>query len=224
MKLLDDFLFIIPARKGSKGIKNKNIIKIRNKSLVEYTFQILRKISSNKKYVLTDSKKIKSIAKKYNINTDYIRTSNLSKDSTELIENLCHFDHFVEQKLKFTHYVILQPTSPLRTYDDLLQSIKKYIKDKSESLFSISPSLEHPNESVFFRKKKMFYFKKNKKQLRQKYKKSFFINGAIYIFNRKLLKNKTMISNKNHSTFTMPKKHSIDIDDNQDLEIIKKLL
>ena len=43
MKSFNDFLFIIPARKGSKGIKNKNIVKINNKKLIEYTFQSLKK-------------------------------------------------------------------------------------------------------------------------------------------------------------------------------------
>ena len=86
-----EFIFIIPARKGSKGIKNKNIIKIRNKSLVEYTFETLNKIPSNRKYVLTDSEKVKKIANKYKINgviltntTDSNRESLLSDNKAEI--------------------------------------------------------------------------------------------------------------------------------------------
>jgi len=201
MKLFNDFIFIIPARKGSKGIKNKNIIKIKNKKIVEYTFETLNKISGDRKYVLSDSDVIKKIAKKYKINTSYIRTTQLSKDNTKLIENLCDFDKFIDKKLKFEHYVILQPTSPLRNYNDIQNSIQKYLKSKSDSLFSISPSLEHPSESIFFKNNKIYYFHKSKKTLRQNYKKSYFINGAIYIFNRKLLKQKKIISNKKHITF-----------------------
>ena len=224
MKLFNDFIFIIPARKGSKGIKNKNIIKIKNKYLVEYSFKILSRVPKNRKYVVSDGDEIKKIARKYKINTSYLRSKKLSRDNTTLIDNLCHFDKFINENLKFKHYVILQPTSPLRSYKDLLNSIKKYLKDKSESLFSVSLSLEHPNDAVFLKKNKIQFFHKKQSALRQNYKKSYFINGAIYIFNRKLLKYKKIISRKKHSIFEMPKKRSIDLDDYQDYELIKKLL
>ncbi len=224
MKFTKDFIFVIPARKGSKGIKNKNIIKIKNKTLIEYTFETLKKISKYRKFLISDSKKIKKIADKYEINTEYKRHRELSKDNTMLIDNLIHFDKFIDDKIKFQHYVILQPTSPLRKYNDIIGAIKIYLKKNSYSLFSISPSLEHPNESIFFKKKKLFFFNRNTGSLRQNYKKSYFINGSIYIFNRKLLKNRKIISNFNHSTYLMTKKKSIDLDDYQDLEIVKKLL
>ena len=70
----------------------------------------------------------------------------------------------------------------------------------------------------------MHYFNKSKIGLRQNYKKSYFINGAIYIFNRKLLKQKKILSNTKHTTFEMPKKRSIDLDDQQDLEIARIFL
>lgn len=224
MKLFEDFIFIILARKGSKGIKNKNIIKIKNKFLVEYTFEILNKIPTNRKYIISDCDKVKKIATKYKINTDYFRDKKLSKDNTTLIKNLIHFDKFIDKKLKFRHYVVLQPTSPLRNYKDLINSLNKYLNNKSDSLFSISPSLEHPSESVFFKRKKLYYFYKTKHTLRQNYKRSYFINGAIYIFNKKLIKLKKIISNTKHSTFEMPKIRSIDLDDYQDLEIARKLI
>ena len=224
MKLFNDFIFIIPARKGSKGIINKNIIKIKNKKLVEYTFKTLNKIPSKRKYVLSDSDVVKKIAIKYKINTSYVRAKQLSKDDTKLIENLIHFDKFIDKRLEFKHYVVLQPTSPLRNYKDILNSIKKYLKNKSDSLYSISPSLEHPSECIFFKKNKIHYFNKSKKTLRQNYKQSYFINGAIYIFNKKLLKQRKIISHKKHSTFEMPKNRSMDLDDYQDLEITRKLL
>ena len=224
MKLFNNFLFIIPARKGSKGVKNKNFIKIKNKSLVEYTFEKINKIPTSRKYVISDCNKVKKIANKFKINTNYLRGKNLSEDDTLLVENLRHFDEFIGNKIKFKHYIVLQPTSPLRNFKDINNSIKKYLKNKSESLFSISASAEHPNECIFFKRKKMFYFNKTNYALRQNYKKSYFINGAIYIFNRKLLKYNKIVSANKHSTFEMPKIRSIDIDDYQDLDMVRKLI
>jgi CMP-N,N'-diacetyllegionaminic acid synthase len=224
MKLFNDFIFVIPARKGSKSIKNKNVIKINNKKLIEYTFQSLRKVPRERKYLISDSEIIKKIAYSYKINTKYFRTAELSKDKTKLIENLCHFEKYISDKIKFKHYVVLQPTSPLRRYKDIENSLKLFLKNKSESLFSISQSLEHPNESIFFKGNRVAYFNKNKMSLRQNYKKSYFVNGAIYIFNRRLLKDKKIISNNNHSTYEMSKFRSIDLNDYQDLKITRKLL
>ena len=68
------------------------------------------------------------------------------------------------------------------------------------------------------------YFQKKRISLRQNYKSSYFINGAIYIFNKKLLKKKKMISIKFHTIYEMPKKRSLDLDDYQDLDIIKKII
>jgi CMP-N-acetylneuraminic acid synthetase len=220
---LKDYIFVIPARKGSKGIKNKNIVKVNNKKLIEFTFKEIKKISSPKKYLISDSLEIKRIASKYEINTDYVRPKKLSKDNTDLIENLIHFDKFIKDKIKFKHYVILQPTSPLRSSKDIVNSIKKYNLEKADSLFSISKSIEHPSDTIFLKKNYFFYFKKEKNNLRQFYNDSFYINGAIYIFNRKLLNKKKIISKK-HSLYKMPKVRSLDVNDLQDLELLKKIL
>ena len=85
------FLLSIPARAGSKSIKNKCLVKVNNKSLIEYTFEQVKKLNNNLSFVLSDSKKIKNIAKKYNIRCDYVRPKNLSKDNTSIADTLYHF-------------------------------------------------------------------------------------------------------------------------------------
>ena len=194
---LDDFIFVVPARKGSKGIKNKNIINLRGKKLIEYTFKNLVKINRKRKFVLTDCNKIKKIAKKYNLDTNYVRPRNLSGDKINIIDTLLHFDKFIKNVIKFKYYVILQPTSPLRTKKNIFEALKLFNKKKLESLYSISPSFEHPYDTISIYKKKTKPFQSNNTSRRQLYPKSYYINGAIYVFNKKLLKTYNIISKKN---------------------------
>jgi len=221
---LDDFIFVVPARKGSKGIKNKNIINLRGKKLIEYTFKNLVKINRKRKFVLTDCNKIKKIAEKYNLDTSYVRPRNLSGDKINIIDTLLHFDKFIKNVIKFKYYVILQPTSPLRTKKNIFEALKLFNKKKLESLYSISPSFEHPYDTISIYKKKTKPFQSNNISRRQLYPKSYYINGAIYVFNKKLLKTYNIISKKKHGYYTMKKIRSIDLDDYQDLEILKKLI
>lgn len=221
---LDDFIFLIPARKGSKGIRGKNLVKIGNKKLVARTFEAIEPIKYDNKYVLTNDDKIKKLAKKYNINSSYYRKQIISGDNIELIETVKDFCISLNVKKLYKYVVILQPTSPFRTYEDIINSIKKFKKNKYSSLFSISPSLEHPNDTVYLKNNKVKYFINQNQTVRQFYKKSFFINGAIYISEKKnILKNK-FINKKNHGVYIMKKINSLDLDDTQDLELIRRFV
>ena len=220
----NDFIYVVPARKGSKGIKEKNLIKIKNKPLIVNTFKILKKIKKENKYVVSNDLRIKKIARKFNINDSYFRPEKLSGDKVELTETLKDFSIDLLKKIKFKYIVILQPTSPLRTYLDVKRSTEKFLKGNYSSLFSISPSAEHPNESVYIENKKVRYFFNKKSTLRQNYKPSYFINGAIYISNVRNILKKKIIDKKNHGFYVMKKSHSIDIDDKEDLIIARKFI
>ncbi len=224
------FLLSIPARAGSKSIKNKCLVKVNNKSLIEYTFEQVKKLNNNLSFVLSDSKKIKNIAKKYNIRCDYVRPKNLSKDNTSIADTLYHFVKWTEtKKIYFDYLVLLQPTSPLRNKMDIIKSIKKIKKNKLSSLFSISKSLEHPYESIKIKNlngnKWSFALPKGRKYYRRQDFdfESYFINGAIFIIEKKLLLRKKMRSKKNHGFYLMPKSRSIDINDRDEINILKKL-
>ena len=136
------FIAVITARKGSKGIKNKNVIKIHNIPLVEYTFKSVSKsYVKNNCFVLTDSNKIKKIAKKYSIDTRYERPLSTSRDKSSTISTLKHFSDWYLKNDNYDAMILLQPTSPLRNYIDINKSIKIFKKKKFDSLFSISSHL-----------------------------------------------------------------------------------
>lgn len=222
------FISVIPARSGSKGLKNKNIYPINNKTLISYTFKQIKESKLKNSYVLTNSKLIKKIASKYKINNQYVRPNSVSKSTSSLIDTIYHFFNWTEKKKIFFDYLmVLQPTSPLRSYQDINKSIDIIRKKKCKSLFSISESLEHPYETINVKKKKWKYVLKKSKNFyrRQDFDiKSYFINGAIYIIHRDLIKKRKTYDKNNHSLLYMPKSRSLEINDIEDIKIIEPIL
>ena len=90
--LKKQLLIIIPARSGSKTIKNKNTKKINGVPLIEYTFRFINKIKENSKevYCSTDSSKIQNLAKKFGIESKPMRPKKYSKDNSRDIDFVNH--------------------------------------------------------------------------------------------------------------------------------------
>jgi len=225
------FISVVPARKGSQSIKGKNITKIKNRPLIQYTFDQIKKskLSFFKSFVISDDIKVKKIAKRNNINTDYVRPKKLSLSTTPLIENLKHFIKWTDIcKIEYDYIIILQPTSPLRTYLDINKSIEIVNKKKSKCLVSLSVSLEHPYESVYLdNKKRIKYFFNSKKGYtrRQDFdRNSYFVNGAIYITSKKLIKKNKIIDYSKSDFILMDKMNSLDLNDHSELNLVKRLL
>jgi len=222
-----EFAIIVPARKGSKSLINKNLVYLKDKKLIEYTFREAKNIKINK-FILSNDKRILKIAKNYNFIADYKRPEIISGAKVSLVKTLLHFLKWSKKKYQIDYFVILQPTSPLRLAQDILGSINKVKKNKLHSLFSISESLEHPYETINLSKKNKwnYVFSKAKKfYRRQDYDiNSYFINGAIYIVSTKYLEiYKKLISSK-HGFYLMPKERSVDINSYEDLKIAERLL
>ena len=223
------FLAVVPARLNSKSLRKKNTFLVNNKPLIQYTFEELKKSLIKNKYLLSDDKKIKKLAKKYSLSVDYLRPKSLSRSTTSLVETLFHFHKWTESKKIFYDYlVVLQPTSPLRNYKDINSAVEIVKRKKYKSLFSISNSLEHPYETIKFDKKKKWKYVLSKSKLyyrRQDFDfESYFINGAIYIIHRKLVIQKRIYHKQNNGFFMMPKHRSIDINDLSDIKIVESLL
>ena len=109
-----NYICIILARKGSKRIKNKNLVKINGTPLIEYTLNSIKKIMPlNNIFISTNDTKIMKVAKKHNINI-IKRPAKLCRDNSSSEDGLIHAIKLIQIKKKFENVIFLQPTSPLR--------------------------------------------------------------------------------------------------------------
>jgi len=227
MKKKISFIGVVPARAGSKGLINKNIYALNKKPLISFTFNSIKSSKLIKSYVLTDSKRIKKISKKYNINSEYNRPKSVSRNKTSMHDTLHNFYKWTQsKKIIFDYMVVLQPTSPLRSYLDINKSINLIKNKKYKGLFSASETLEHPYEQIKGKTSNWKPVLSNPKKYHRRQDfdfKSYFMNGAIYIFHYSLFRNKKNSLKKFHF-FTMPKSRSFEINDIEDIKIINALV
>jgi len=220
-------LAIIPARSGSKEIKNKNFINLKGKKLIQYTIEAsLKSKIIDRIFVTSDSKKILKFSKKFRVST-IKRPKEISLDYSKTFDCVKHLLKHLKKKESYTpkFVVILQPTSPLRNYSHIDNALIKLIKHKNaDSLVSCIKVPHHftPQKLMVLKKNNFLEFNKNIIR-RQKIKNYFARNGAaIYIFNYEKVKNN--LFGKKVIPYIMDKKSSIDIDDLEDLNIIRKLI
>tara|TARA_B110000971_G_C20016146_1_gene504057 strand:+ start:1687 stop:2388 length:702 start_codon:yes stop_codon:yes gene_type:complete len=218
MKLLT----IVPARAGSKGIKNKNFINFLGKPLIEHTLDFAKKIRNNKILICSDYKNIKKYEKKFQTINGYVRPKKLSKDNTMLHQTLYHAIKWIlkEGNIDFDYILVLQPTSPIRLFKDFKNILKILKKDKPNSICSVVKVKHHPEEYLkkVSKNRWSFLIKSNNKQ-RQNYDNYFFIDGSFYLIKKNFfLKNKQILT-KNSQYFPLSISYPVDLDDPIDLKI-----
>jgi CMP-N,N'-diacetyllegionaminic acid synthase len=217
-------LGIIPARGGSKGLPGKNILNLCSKPLIAWTIEEAKKSTIiDKLIVSTDDQKVAEISKEYGCEVPFKRPKRLSQDNSITDDVVIHALETINET--FEIIIILQPTSPLRTYKDIDNSLKFLIENKCQSVISMCLS-DKPYEWYHSVDKKGFIKKIFNSSItnRQLSNKSYLPNGAIYasfIDNYKI--NKTFY-HENSMGYIMPKNRSIDIDDILDFKIAEFLL
>jgi len=222
-----NILAIIPARSGSQRLKNKNILKFDDKPLIAHTILEALKVKElNEIIVSTDSKQISKISKKYGANVPFLRPKYLSKSTTSSFSVVLHaINYFKKKNIEFRSVVLLQPTSPLRKANHIRNAYQLYKNKKANSIISVCEN-DHPLEWINHIDNslslKNFINKKNIFLNSSQFKKSYKLNGAIYITNVKyLIKEKTFFLKKNTFAYIMEKKYSIDIDTKIDFDFAK---
>ena len=201
---------IIIARENSKRLKKKNIKKLWGKPLLAHTIIAAKNsIYLDKVVISTESKNIVKIAKKYKCEAPFIRPKKLSLDYVSATDVFFH----ALKKIKeyFDYAVLLQPTSPLRTAEDIDQSIVKIINENGDSLISVYYTKKKNKFAVRVKNNKIYKLKNKNYEV-----KIYYLNGAIFMCNvLYFMKNKNFYSNKTIPYF-MKKKYSVDIDYQKD--------
>ena len=185
-------LFIVPARKGSKGIIDKNIILLGGRPLISY---VLNTISASLKnldnfdcrlVVSTNDSKIKSVAKKYNAEVPFIRPESLSQDTSNSIDVIFHALDWLSKNESYNPEIIvlIQPTSPFIIVGDIINALSLFVK-KDKPVVSVVKN-SHPIEWNYQVKNEKIepIFESNIRR-RQDSIDSYHLNGAIYISNIK---------------------------------------
>lgn len=222
-------LVVIPARSQSKGIKNKNIKKIKGKRMFLHSIDYAKKSKIVDKIILsTDSVKYQQIAEKYGLKTPFLRPKYLSGDFIQDYDVIYHALKKSETIFNdlYDFIVLLRPTSPFRENFLIERGIDLLLKNKnSDSIRSVIDVSEHPYR-MWIKKKNNFMsgFIKNihepYNKPRQKLPKLYFQSGDIEIVKRSTLL-KGSISGKNILPLLISNK-SIDVDTKKDLLNINK--
>ena len=217
---------IIPARSGSKSIKNKNILILKKKPLIAWSIEscIKSKVFS-KIYVSTDSLNYAKIAQKYKQVEIIIRPKNISKDFSTDYQMIKHSIDNIKEDYEFIAHI--RPTSPLRKIKDIRDAIKSFVNTKYNSLRSVHEMSESSYKSVEIKKGLLTPLRNVKKSLdeinlpRQNFNKTYSPNGIIDIYRKKfVMKHRSLFGKKVKAFIT---DYSQEVDNIQDFRYLEYL-
>lgn len=220
-------LALIPARGGSKGIKDKNIIDLCGKPLIAYTIEAAKKSAYiDMVIVSTDSKKIASVSKEYGARVPFMRPERLATDNATTLDVVIHAIDFVKQgKDDYNTLILLQPTSPLRTNKEIDEAIEKHFLYDELGLVSVSEVDDNPIliRTINDAENLVPLLDTNSTCRRQDMPKYYRVNGCIYLNKIDEINGETSF-NDNRLAYVIPKEHAVDIDGMIDLNVARYYL
>lgn len=216
---------IIPARSGSKSIKDKNIKLFKGKPLIFWSIKSSKQCKKiNKTIVSTDSKRYANIAYKCGADIVLIRPKKISKDNSSDLEFINHAIRYL--KFDYEYIAHLRPTTPLRNISDLNEAISKFKKTNFSSLRTVHENSESAYKSFEIRKKQLVTIFNKKKNIdnsnlpRQKFPKTYVANGILDIYRKSFIKkNNKLFGNNVYAYLTKP---TIEIDSINDFKLLEK--
>ena len=216
----NNFLAIIPARSGSERLPDKNKLNLCGKPLISWTIEAAKRSKYiNKIAVSSDDSEILKIAKESSVEI-IVRPDEFASNTATSVDVIKHSLEILD---RYEYVILLQPTSPLRNYRHIDESIKFLKQKNADAIISVCETDHNPLWSnTLDRNLSMSNFIENEQSSKrsQDLEKFYRLNGAIYICKTKnFLEENTLFIKKNIFAFLMDKKSSIDIDDKLDFEI-----
>lgn len=220
----DKTLWLIPARGGSKGIPNKNLKPFCGESLVSRAVKQALECACDDDsiFVSTDSEDIKKEATKHGVEIPFLRPADLASDSSSTYSAIVHsLEEFEKLGKHFSRVVLLQPTSPFRSLEDIKGAMQLW-RDDIDMVVSVTESKSNPYYNLFETNEFGFLkISKGKGNItrRQDAPKVWEYNGAVYVMSVNSLKKGPMHEFKKILPYPMPSSRSMDLDTPEDWEI-----
>ncbi|MFH1101115.1 MAG: acylneuraminate cytidylyltransferase family protein [Methanobacteriota archaeon] len=223
---MEQILAIIPARGGSKRLPKKNIMMFSGKPLLAYTIEAAQKSRYiNRLIVSTEDKEIAHIAA--SLHAEIInRPTELAQDASSTEDVI---DDVLQQLHQKEHYspdiiLLLQPTSPLRTTNDIDNAIELFLNTPCESLISVTEYEHNPYWALRIKKGVLYQeFEKGRFKRSQELPILYRPNGSLFLTRTKTFNKYRSFYTKHMIPFILPRERSIDIDDEYDFSLAEFL-
>ncbi len=207
---------LIPARGGSKEIPNKNIIDVNGKPLLSYSIDASLHSKVDETWVSSDSNEIGKVAEKYGARF-ITRDKELANDIIMPDATLVDFKYRVD----FDVLVFIQPTSPMIKSEYINQGIDKLLSENLHSVFSVTKEhwLPRWNERV-----EPIEWEIDNRPRRQDKETSYIENGMFYITRKNILTQNKLRYGGKMGFIEIPLHDSFQVDSEEDLELVRKIL
>ncbi|MBP3639618.1 MAG: acylneuraminate cytidylyltransferase family protein [Muribaculaceae bacterium] len=222
-------LYIIPARGGSKGIPHKNIKPLAGRPLIAYSIDVARELCPEQDRIIlsTDDPAIADTARGLGLNVNYMRPADLATDSSGSREVMLDAMDWADARgIAYDCVVLLQPTSPLRTADDVRAALELYTP-QVDMVVSVEPAACNPYYNCFETDADGFlHISKGDGRLtrRQDAPPAWTYNGAVYVINPQSLRAMPMGSFGRRVPSPMPAERSIDLDTPRDWAVAEAIM
>lgn len=215
---------LIPARGGSKGIPRKNIKMIAGKPLIVWTIEAaLRSSFLNGVVVSTDDLEIAEVARQAGAQVPFMRPVELAQDQTPGLDPVLHA---LDQLPQFDSVLLLQPTSPLRTTDDINGFLDLVAQKKTLSAVSVTEADPHPYWTYRLNADQTMarFVDAAPATRRQDLPAVFSLNGAMYFADANWLRDSGSLVGAETLAYVMSEEHSVDLDTPLDWKFAELLL
>lgn len=225
-----DIIGVIPARGGSKGVPRKNIRLLGGLPLIVYTIRAALSCPVCTDVVVsTDDPEIREIALAHGAQAPFLRPAELATDTALAIPTIQHAVGEMEARRgrPYDYIVMLQPTTPLRSADDLTEALGRLVDSDADGIISvIDVDNEHPMKMKKFVGEHLIDYEKPpvENPPRQSLPPVYMVNGALYATRRDVFMEQNTFQGAQCLGYVMPAERSVNIDNELDFLAAEYLL
>ena len=218
---------IIPARGGSKGILNKNLVELEGTPLLSWSIVSAKESMCIERVIVsTDSSEIAAVARQWGAEVPFIRPEELASDNVHAVQVVLHALKWLDQQENYLPkgVMMLLPTSPLRLTADIDGAIDLFERNNAPSVVSVVDLGKYMTNSHYIEGDRLVRVApdENPNAQRQGLKKLFAVNGSIFLARPSILKSEGTFHTNGALAYVMDSLNSIDINCWEDLFLARK--